>query len=673
VKKAITPILIVLLLCLGLTSILAESPLHAAAFSPVAKVSLSPFVHVKNSTVGNLHDGIGYVDATVNINGGVLAGTYTNTTELQDTNPTNRQLVWISVYGSSNITINNTNNMSSTGLFVYGSSRVTIINSTLGGISAYDSSTVNLRNSSAPLELYNNSKAYLTDSNSSVTLAHHSYLSADNLTSNQLLASDFSTFIIKNCTITSFTADMFSVGQIINSTVTDFGSVDAADISVENSTIVNSPAYGLVCTGGSFSINGNTVAGLSSCRNTTTLIDSNHPTPSLISISATAGSSVSITNNSSITQIFAHDSSSIYLENTTGVSLIECTDYSSIVFKNSQNAHLSTISCYEYSSLELENVTWLGTAILYDQSSMVFKNSDIPLSTLGITISMKDQSELDAENISLTDGLNSFEVDSYDSSVVDVVNVTATSGATTEFYAYDLSVMTINSSDITTVGYSVKSNGAMSVTNGLLGGSYIYTTTWINPKSLGTVTLNSIAIVGIHTATIVNTTLYGGVHVYLHDNANLNTQNSTIVYCDLYDSSEFSGTNTTLGYLSAYEWSTVSLFNVSLLWLLKVYDFATLNCSGSASAPSSLNTVESVSNYPQMTNVVINNCTVGTVRGVTWIPKLPVINYLFIIYYFYYLYSSSQNQFFTLSLAVGGGAAAIVAAAVAIALWRRKT
>ncbi|MEX2706447.1 MAG: hypothetical protein Q6352_014530, partial [Candidatus Freyrarchaeum guaymaensis] len=100
---------------------------------------------------------------------------------------------------------------------------------------------------------------------------------------------------------------------------------------------------------------------------------------------------------------------------------------------------------------------------------------------------------------------------------------------------------------------------------------------------------------------------------------------------------------------------------------------ATLNCSGSASAPSSLNTVESVSNYPQMTNVVINNCTVGTVRGVTWIPKLPVINYLFIIYYFYYLYSSSQNQFFTLSLAVGGGAAAIVAAAVAIALWRRKT
>ncbi|MHA1603311.1 MAG: hypothetical protein ACTSWF_01500 [Candidatus Freyarchaeota archaeon] len=286
---------------------------------------------------------------------------------------------------------------------------------------------------------------------------------------------------------------------------------------------------------------------------------------------------------------------------------------------------------------------------------------------------MKDQSELDAENISLTDGLNPFEVDSYDSSVVDVVNVTATSGATTEFYAYDLSVMTINSSDITTVGYSVKSNGAMSVTNGLLGGSYINTTTWNNPKSLGTVTLNSIAIVGIHTATIVNTTLYGGVHVYLHDNANLNTQNSTVPYCDLYDSSEFSGTNISLGYLSAYEWSTVSLFNVSLLGLLKVYDSATLNCSGSASAPSSLNTVESFSNYPQMTNIVINNCTVGTVRGVTWIPKLPVINYVFIIfYYLYYLYSSSQNQFFTLSLAVGGGVAAIIATAVAIALWRRK-
>ncbi|MFB0561480.1 MAG: hypothetical protein ACETWM_09750, partial [Candidatus Lokiarchaeia archaeon] len=99
-KKIIICFLIVLLLCLGFAPVLAQSP-YVAAISPAEKSSLAPFIHVRDSTVGNLYDGIGYVDSVVTINGGMLEANYTNTTEIQNTAFTNRILRYISFYGSS--------------------------------------------------------------------------------------------------------------------------------------------------------------------------------------------------------------------------------------------------------------------------------------------------------------------------------------------------------------------------------------------------------------------------------------------------------------------------------------------------------------------------------------------------------------------------------------------
>ncbi len=307
-----------------------------------------------------------------------------------------------------------------------------------------------------------------------------------------------------------------------------------------------------------------------------------------------------------------------------------------------------------------------------------------------------DQSTLDVENVNFTGVSSGFRVVSRDSSVVDIVNVSATGGAPASVYSYDLSVMNISSSTMTTIGYAVKSTGNMEVINDVIGGSYVKTTTWDGIPVSAPYPI-SIAVVGTHTATITNSTLssLGVTTVYLHNKANLNTQNSTInlVYTHdsttlnaidttfdetsrLYDTSTLSGTNITLpmnSNLRVCDQSSASLSNITSAIMSSIFvrDSATLTCTGNASAPSNLYSVSAQSNYPNMANVVINNCTVGGVTGSTWIPQAPILPPALPLLIFLQNFSL-QSQQFTFYLLVGGGIVAILAVAATIVLWRRR-
>ncbi|MFB0562995.1 MAG: hypothetical protein ACETWM_17490, partial [Candidatus Lokiarchaeia archaeon] len=673
-----------------------------------------------------------YVDSVVTINGGMLEANYTNTTEIQNTAFTNRILRYISFYGSSHITINNTN-MSSTNLYVYGSSQVTLINSTFASIETYESAEITINYTTnatidGVIELYDESSAHINNSNiTTYGMDFHDESRVYASESQLLLASydpynyynglfDNSYLNASNCTIDVLKAFDFSTGQITNSsTVDEFRSYDAADFSVDNSTV---PVieYGLVCTVGSLTINGsNPAVGLGNCRNTTTLTNGNYdPTPSLVSVGALASSSVNITNNNTITRVFAKGSSQVYLENNTGLKDLICTDYSTTVFKNTEVNFACWFKCWDYSNLTLDNITTLGNMLLdlYDQSNLTFRNTILP--NVPLSIGVYNQSTLHVENIETTRHLwiysydssvvhvenvtmsGSFppalEIGSYDSSVVVVVNVTIVSPASSEFYGYDLSTMTINSSNITSVGYGVKSAGDFSVTGGVPSGAYTNTTTWNDPKSLGTVTLSSIAVVGTDAVTITDSNL--DANLYLHDNASLNIQNSTIserVY--VYDSSTVSGTNTTFEYVYIYDQSSASLSNTTFQYSIyiydqsgaslsnvtvsswvRVYDSAALTCTGTPAAPSTIYRVYAESNYPDMANVQINNCTVTDVHGATWITlQAPALGYIpLLLLLNYYFYSSSQSQQFTFTLLVLGGVVAAIVAAAAVILWRRR-
>ncbi|MFB0560348.1 MAG: hypothetical protein ACETWM_03775, partial [Candidatus Lokiarchaeia archaeon] len=473
-----------------------------------------------------------------------------------------------------------------------------------------------------------------------------------------------------NCTMDWLYASGFSTGQITNNcTVSTFECYGAADFSVDNSTITT-VYYGLVCTEGSLTINGNTITSSKPYRYTATLTNGNYdPTPSLVSVGALASSTVNITNNNTITRVFAAGSSQVYLENDTqiGKNNIICTEYSNTVFKNSRQNTSISISCHDYSSLTIQNVTTAEMSVIglnmYDQSSATIENID---NATDLTFSASDQSELNVKNLNLT--THHIFVTSRGSSVVDIVNVTTTTG-TANFVGYDLSVMTINSSNITNVIYAVKSDGNFSVTNDVLNGDYVNLTTWNNPKSLPTsVKLWSIAVVGTDNLNITDSTIPN--YVYLHDNANLITQNSDFGTINAYDSSTVSGMNTSFN-LDMFDQSSASVSNITAN--LYVYDSATLTCNGNESAPTSIQYVVVESNYPQMANVTINNCTVKYIQGETWIPPAPApapdytLPLLLIP-----LYSSSQSQQFTLTLLAIGGATATVVAVAAWYLWRRR-
>jgi hypothetical protein len=671
------------MLCLGIAPVLAAAPPYVAASSPVAKsISLAPFIHVTNSTVTTLEDGIGYVDSVVTINNSILNGTYTNTTEI-NTAPTNRMLYSINIYGSSQITIENSPALNNVFINTYDSSVLNITNSSIDAIYVYNNSRVYLSDSQLG-EIDLNDSGYLNANNCTITLIYlydSSYLNANNCTIDLGILAGFSTMQITNNSDASWiTAEDFSTGQVTdNCTIGTLQSFDAANITVDNSTITT-VSDGLVCTGGTLTINGNIATGLSNCRNTLTLTtNGTYPTPTLGSVCALASSNVNITNNDSITNIYARDNSNVNLENDTGVTSVTCTDYSITTFQNSQiivNSYSeSTISCSKHSSLSLQNLnancsySSLVEVSLADQSSATINNITLSLNGSSPSIFAMDQSSLDLENINVT-GSGDFSTFGGGSSLVNVVNVTATSPATTSFQDFDFSVMTIKSSNITNVFYAVKSNGAITVISGVLGGSYINLTTWDTVPTIPPI-LNCIAVVGTDTATITNTNLSSST-VELYNSANLNTLNSTVYIVNMYDSSTASSSNSSLDYIEMYDQGSVSLSNITA-YNIYVQDSATLICTGNASAPSTLEFVDAESNLPQMVNVVIDNCTVtGVIYGFSWIlqPQAAGVNFnplLLLLYSF-----SSQGQGFTFTLLVAGVAIFVVVAVVGVVLLRRR-
>lgn len=68
-----------------------------------------------------------------------------------------------------------------------------------------------------------------------------------------------------------------------------------------------------------------------------------------------------------------------------------------------------------------------------------------------------------------------------------------------------------------------------------------------------------------------------------------------------------------------------------------------------------------------MANVIIQNCTVNTIMGETWIPQAAGINLTPWLLY----YSSSQGQSSVSTLLLAGGAIAVVMVAVAAVVLLR--
>lgn len=688
-KKILVSVLIVLLLCLGLAPVLAGAPCIVGS-SPVEKISLSPFIHVRDSNVNTYYAGIGYVDSVFTVMHGLFSPPYVDTADFQNTTPSSSSLSYISIYGNSRITINDTD-MSSAFIYVYGSSQVTVMNSNFSGIFAYDSSKVSVKNNSGlitviyaydnaelniinstvlGLSAYNDSKINLLDSNIlALGLSHNSYLNASNSTITSILASDFST------------------GQIINNCIiTILSVIDAADISVDNSTI-STISYGIVYSKGTLTINGNTLTNSSSYRYTLDIKTGTYPSPSVVTVSALSSSTVNITNNNTIINVYVHHSSNVYMENDTGIQSIICTDYSDTVLKNSIQTSNLQVTCMKHSRLTLQNVSYtpafVGPIALLDQSSATIKDSNI---SSRLTINVNDQSRLSVETLNFSGLLNGLVVNSYDSSGVTIANVITTGSLVgNSFNGYDLSIMTINSSTITNIGYAIKSTGDISILNGVISGSYIITTNW-DTTPVNTPVLNSIAVVGTDTATITNSTI--NVQVFLHNRAHLNSQSSNfdsqiymydhstasgtdsifVVDVYMYDTSRISGTNTTFfsNYVHMYDRSSAGLSNITANGF-DIHNSATLTCTGSPSATSTIADLRGDSNYPQMANVNINNCTVTEIRGITWITTagIGILPLLFL-----YFTSTSQNELLFYGL-LAVGAIAVIAVAIGI-IWRRR-
>ena len=126
-----------MLLLFGLVPVLARSQSFAAPVNQWSKASLTPFIHVTNSTVQILNDAVGYVDSVVNITNGVLPDGYTNSTQASSSS-LNRALTSINFYGSSQATIKDTN-LPTVTIRVFGSSQVNFINSTIRSVAAFNS------------------------------------------------------------------------------------------------------------------------------------------------------------------------------------------------------------------------------------------------------------------------------------------------------------------------------------------------------------------------------------------------------------------------------------------------------------------------------------------------------------------------------------------------------
>jgi len=344
--KRKTTLVLVLVLFLFLVPIVASTPVYSTGVR-ADKSSLAPFIHVKSSTVTTLEYGVGYVNIIFNISDSVLWGAYTNTTEVADTICTSRTLTSINFYGFCQVIISNSSFPSAV-IRIYDSSNITLVNSTVYGVKSFNSSRVTIKEGSTVtnhFSSYDNSEVSISNStvnelktydNSHVEISDSSQISKMQMDDNSSLA-------VTDSTITSFNATGYAWGRIINSSVTNtFRSVDAADIILDNVNLPGTISYGLVCTVNRLIIEGATILGSENCRNTTTLIDMRNPVMSLVSVSALSDTTVNITNNDTITDIYAHDTSTVTLEAVNTQSLtITCTQGSTTVLKNSGGTSLT--------------------------------------------------------------------------------------------------------------------------------------------------------------------------------------------------------------------------------------------------------------------------------------------------------------------------------------------
>jgi len=230
-----------------------------------------------------------------------------------------------------------------------------------------------------------------------------------------------------------------------------------------------------------------------------------------------------------------------------------------------------------------------------------------------------------------------------------------------------ISVVSVGSSDITTLGFAVKSTGYVSLVDNQLGGSYVNLTTW--DGSPRTVYLNSIAVISAHTASITHSDT--NASVYLHDNADLTVRNTTfasisIVCCWVFDSATLSASNTTFQNVNILDQSSATMFNVTVRSKASVNGSATLSCSGSQAKPSAIDTLSATSYSPQTASVEIDNCTVTTLEDAYWLLVEVPPDYTPLLLVVYYSSNLSQSTPFYLTLGLPVG---IIGVALAIAVF----
>jgi len=287
-----------------------------------------------------------------------------------------------------------------------------------------------------------------------------------------------------------------------------------------------------------------------------------------------------------------------------------------------------------------------------------------------------DQSSVNVRNASFDGAGASFSVYCYDSSVGKVENITAGVGVNSEVYAYDLSTVDIVNSTITLCGFAVQSTGTMSVTNGLLGGSYVNTTKWDSePQSIY---LNSIAVKGRDTLNVKSCNF--NASVYVHNEADVQIEdtvfkyssNGSVLLC-VYDTSKVTAYNTSFQNVTVYAQSSVSLTNVTINQTLAVGGSATVSCTGTPSSPTTINAVSATSNFPNLANIEFNKCTVQKITGTHWIVFPGATEDIMRIILYYYAWNAFQPQLLSTNLALPMGIIGVALAIAVFFLAKRQT
>jgi len=662
----------VVLLLFGLVPVLARSQSFAAPVNQWSKASLTPFIHVTNSTVQTLNDAVGYVDSVVNITNGVLTGTYTNTTDnVNDTSTiTNYKLTTISFYGSSQVVIKNSS-FPETTIRVFDSSVVTITNSTVYAVEACNSSQVAINDSSTVtgyVKTYAYSEVNITASTINETRTYGSsrvrLLGSSSVLKVYLCEESY--LESSGCTITNFNATGFATALITGGSITStFYSLDAANVTLDGVSGLRTVNYGLVCTQGSLNITGSTANGLDNCTYTVTFLNMAPPQRALVSVSAVSEATVNITNNYTISYVYAHNSSGVNLQyfKPPENAQINCYDSSNVTIIDSGNVSLY-FYCWDSSQLTMKNVTFYEHYVYtFDAATVFIENATLS----GKVKTWAHGGNVFARYLNFSGANAGFWAYGYGLSVIEIDNVTSNM-APVEIYSYDLSVVNIMNSNVTVCGYSVQSDGNMAVANGVLGGSYVNNTNWDTKPE--TVFLNSIAVVGGDNLTINDCNF--NVSVFVHEDATANVQNTVFTYSSkgvtfrVLNESWVTALNVSFQEVLMYDFSGGELTNVTIDQSITIRGAVTLTLVGSPTATTTINTLEAASYFPDLSNISINQCSVTKITGTHWITSIVVVDYTlpFILYYGSFMMTQNLTTILNMGIPIG-----IVGVALAIAVY----